>query len=154
MPSSGIVRASGHTRDLLERRDIADLLGGGDTSSIISAKVIAHDTQYHLTTLEVEDRIWSIPMHLPIAPGEATKLRVRARDVSLAKVEPEAISIRNVLPGTIVAIDDREAGPSVDCVVAAGETRIQAQITRASLDQLSLRVNDEVFALVKSVTLG
>lgn len=152
--AEGEVRASGQTADVLERRDLADLLGGGDTSSIISAKVIAHDTNYQLTTLEVENRIWSVPMHLPITPGDTTTLRVRARDVSLAKIEPESISIRNILPGTIVAIEDSDSGPSVDCVIQAGQTRIQAQITRASLDQLSLHIGDTVFALVKSVTLG
>lgn len=152
--ADGEVRASGQTADVLERRDLAELLGGGDTSSIIRAKVIAHDTDYHLTTLEVENRIWSVPVHLNISPGETTTLRVRARDVSLAKVEPESISIRNILPGKIVAIDESDAGPSVDCVIQAGQTRIQAQITRASLDQLSLSINDDVFALVKSVTLG
>ena len=152
--ADGEVRASGQTADVLERRDLAELLGGGDTSSIISAKVLTHDRRYSLTTLEVEDRTWSVPMHLPLEPGEFTTLRVRARDVSLAKVEPQAISIRNMLRGKIVAIEDNDAGPSVNCVIQSGRTRLQAQITHASLDQLSLRDGDTVFALVKSVTLG
>lgn len=151
--ADGEMRASGRTADVLERRDLAELLGGSDTSSIINAKVLTHDRQYQLTTLEVEDRTWSVPMHLPLQPGEITTLRVRARDVSLAKVEPKAISVRNILPGKIVAIEDTNTGPSVNCVVQSGRTRLQAQITRASLDQLDLRIGDPVFALVKSVTL-
>ena len=152
--ADGEVRASGRTADVLERRDLAELLGGGDRSSIISAKVLTHDRRYHLTTLKVEDRTWSVPMHLPLEPGEFTTLRVRARDVSLAKIEPKAISVRNILPGKIVAIEDTDTGPSVNCVIQSGRTRLQAQITHASLDQLSLRIGDTVFALVKSVTLG
>lgn len=151
--AAGEVRASGETRDVLERRDLADLLGGGEPNSIISAKVVAHDSQYRLTTLEVEDRIWSVPMHLTLPPGKITTLRVRARDVSLAKVEPVAISVRNILQGKIVAIEDEDTGPSVNCVIQAGQTRLQAQITRASLDQLPLHNGDTVYALVKSVSL-
>ena len=152
--AEGKVQATGQTPEVLERRDLAELLGGSEPSSIISAKVVAHDSRYHLTKLEVEDRIWSVPMHLPLTLGETTTLRVRARDVSLAKVEPEAISVRNILRGEIVAIDDSESGPSVNCFIQTGQTRLQAQITRASLDELSLHIDDVVFALVKSVTLG
>lgn len=152
--AEGEVRASGRTADVLEQRDLDEYIGGGDPSSIIGAKVIEHDPRYHLTIVEVEGSIWSVPMHLPIKIGESTMLRVRARDVSLAKTEPKAISIRNILQGKIVAIEELQTGPSVDCVIQAGATRLQAQITRASLDQLSLRVGDTVFALVKSITLG
>lgn len=152
--AGGKVRASGQTPEVLERRDLDELLGGNEPSSIISATVVGHDERYQLTTLEVEDRIWSVPMHLSLPPGETTTLRVRARDVSLAKVEPEAISVRNILRGEIVAIEDSGSGPSVNCFVQIGKTRLQAQITRASLDQLPLRNGDSVFALVKSVTLG
>lgn len=152
--ADGNLRASGQTSEVLERRDLAELLGGSEPSSIISAKVVGHDRRYHLTTLEVEDRVWSVPMHLPLPRGETTTLRVRARDVSLAKVEPEAISVRNILRGEITAIEDSGSGPSVNCFIQSGATRLQAQITRASLDQLPLRIGDTVFALVKSVTLG
>ncbi|MCY4096045.1 MAG: molybdenum ABC transporter ATP-binding protein [Gammaproteobacteria bacterium] len=151
---NGNVRAAGETSNLLERRDLTELLGTGEPSSIIRAKVIGHDARYQLTTLEVEGRVWSVPIHLALPPEEMTTLRVRARDVSLAKIEPEAISVRNILRGSIVAVEDNSAGPSVTCVVQAGHTRLQAQITRASLDELQISVGKEVFALVKSVTLG
>ena len=150
----GKVRAAGETSNLLERRDLTELLGTGEPSSIIRAKVIGHDARYQLTTLEVEDRIWSVPIHLTLPAREMTTLRVRARDVSLAKVEPEAISVRNLLRGEVVAIEDNNAGSSVICVIQAGLTRLQAQITRASLDELQINEGDEVYTLVKSVTLG
>lgn len=152
--ADGKVRASGQTAEVLERRDLDELLGGSEPSSIIQAKVLGHDRDYHLTKLEVEDRVWSVPMHLPLPLGESTSLRVRARDVSLAKLEPKAISVRNILRCEIVAIEDSGSGPSVNCFVQTGQTRLQAQITRASLDELQLRVGDTVFALIKSVTLG
>ena len=152
--AEGTVRASGQTPEVLERRELDELLGNTEPSSIIRAKILAHDRDYHLTTLEVEGRVWSVPMHLPLPLGEMTTLRVRARDVAVAKVEPESISVRNILPGTIVAIEDDATGPSVDCVIEAGKTRLRARITRASLHELPLRIEDSVFALVKSVTLG
>lgn len=152
--SDGKVCASGETANVLERRDLGELLGTGEPSSIISARVVGHDAHYQLTTLSVSDRIWSVPIHLTLPIGDTTTLRVRARDVSLAKVEPEAISVRNILRGQIVRVEDNGTGSSVVCVVQSLDTRLQAQITRASLDELGLRDGDEVYALVKSVTLG
>ena len=152
--AGGKVRAAGATSNVLERRELTELLGAGEPISIIRARVIGHDARYQLTTLEVEGRVWSIPIHLTLPPGEITTLRVRARDVSLAKVKPEAISVRNIFRGRIVDIEDNRAGSSAVCVVQSGQTRLQAQITRASLDELEFSVGEEVFALVKSVTLG
>ena len=152
--ADGKVRASGETSNVLERRDLTELLGTAEPSSIIRATVVGHDDRYQLTTLEVENRVWSVPIHLTLAPGETTSLRIRARDVALAKVEPKAISVRNILQGKVESIDDSNAKSSVICIIQAGNTRLQAQITRASLDELQICDGDDVFALVKSVTLG
>ena len=151
---NGEIVASGATAEVLEKRELEELLGKDDSSSLVAAKVLTHDEHYQLTSLQVEDRQWSVPMHLPLAPGTVTTLRVRARDVAIAKSEPTAISVRNVLYGEVVAIDDERDGPSVDCVIQAGSTRLRARITRASLDDLALRIGDAVFALIKSVSIG
>ena len=150
---AGRVRGSGPTEEILERQDLADTLGSIEASSIIHARVLDHDTKFHLTTLQVEDHVWSIPRHFNLSVGSETLLRVRARDVALAKQRPDSISVRNVIAGRIASISQDEDGPSADCMVESGNTRIKARITRASLEELDLNEGDQVFALVKSVTL-
>ena len=150
----GCVRVSGPTAEVIERPDLDRLLGEVEASSLVHATVLAHDERYALTTLQVENVVWSVPMHVALQSGERTTLRVRARDVALAKEKPEAISVRNILHGELVDVVDTSVGPSADCIVQSGTTRLRASITRKSLDQLGFRVGDRVYALVKSVTLG
>ena len=150
----GRVRASGPTEDVLERRDLDELLGDVDASSLVHATALEHDAKYGLTQLKVEDSEWSVPMHIDLEKGEHTTLRIRARDVALARDKPDQISVRNILQGRIVEIEAQENGPAADCIVQNGETRLRARITRASLDELQFQVGDSVYALIKSVTLG
>lgn len=150
---NGRVRASGATAEIIERQDISRLLADEESISLVRATILEHQKDYDLTTMQVEDSVWSVPMHVALNPGEQTMLRIRARDVALAKRRPEEISVRNVLEGEIKNLLPAENGPSADCILQNGATRLRARITRASLDQLDLKVGDRVFALIKSVTL-
>jgi molybdate transport system ATP-binding protein len=82
----------------------------------------------------------------------AAKLRVRLRaeDVMLARIMPDAISANNVLSTTVAAVrtaDDVHA----DVQLACGATKIVARITRASLARLEIQSGMPMFAIVKSV---
>jgi len=83
----------------------------------------------------------------------ATRLRVLARDVSLATALPQGLSILNQLPATIEAMHDRgRERVTVVCQLADGQTLL-AEITRYSCNTLALQNGQRVFALVKSVAL-
>lgn len=151
--SDGRIQAAGDTEQVLERTDLEDAVGGIEASAIVQAEVIEHDLELRLTTLKVEQRVWNIPLYPNIAIGSKMRLRVRARDVSIAVHKPQSISIRNVLEGTITEIHENLDSYSTDCLVTSGSSRIRARITLASLRELNLNVGDRVFALVKSVTL-
>lgn len=151
----GRVQASGLTSDVVVRHDLDKLVGASEISSILRARVVEHDRKYALTTLKVENHTWSIPGHDALDIGTEINLRVRARDVSLARTAPSQISIRNMLLGKVVEIHPIPNSHSVDCILLSGKnTRLRAQITRASLDDLALNIGDEVVGLVKSVTLS
>jgi len=95
-------------------------------------------------------------LHLSLpndANPSATRLRVLARDVSLATVQPQGLSILNQLPATIVAMHDRgRERVTVICQLADGQ-QLLAEITRYSCNALALYNGQCVFALVKSVAL-
>lgn len=87
------------------------------------------------------------------ANPSATRLRVLARDVSLATLAPQGLSILNQLPVTLSAIHPGAAGRvTVACQLADGQTLL-AEITRYSCDMLALRPGLRAFALIKSVAL-
>ncbi len=85
--------------------------------------------------------------------GTATRLRILARDVSLALDEPRRVSILNHLPVVIERIDPpRDGRVTVACRLADGQTLL-AEITAHSLHQLDLAPGAHAFALIKSVAL-
>lgn len=89
----------------------------------------------------------------PTANPSATRLRVLARDVSLATVQPQGLSILNQLPVTLTAIYPRSAGRvTVACQLADGQTLL-AEITGYSCQALALTPGMQAFALIKSVAL-
>ena len=84
--------------------------------------------------------------------GEPVRLRIRARDVALATRRPRAISIRNVLTGTVTAIREQPGTAYAEALVDIGGGRLRARITREAAADLALRSGKRVFALVKSIS--
>ncbi|QJD58755.1 molybdenum ABC transporter ATP-binding protein [Pseudomonas sp. gcc21] len=97
----------------------------------------------------------SLTLRLPQVPGPTTsvRLRIKARDVSLALDPPQRISILNHLPMRIQqirpAIDGRVI---IEGSLADGQTLL-SEISHWSCQQLELRANSQVFALIKAVSL-
>ena len=93
---------------------------------------------------------------LSLAPGanpSATRLRVLARDVSLATAQPQGLSILNQLPITITALHRGASGRvTVVCRLPDGQPLL-AEITHYSAQLLALAPGLSAFALVKSVAL-
>jgi len=72
--------------------------------------------------------------------------------VILASEPPRALSVRNVLAGTLSDLQD--TGPDdVIATVAIGETRLLARITRAAVRDLGLAAGMPIWALVKAASL-
>lgn len=98
----------------------------------------------------------AVRLRLSPAPGarpSASRLRILARDVSLATVQPKGLSILNQLPITIAALHPRSAGRvTVACRLADGQTLL-AEITGYSCQTLALTPGMQAFALIKSVAL-
>jgi molybdate transport system ATP-binding protein len=81
------------------------------------------------------------------------RLRVLARDVSLARARLGGSSIGNQLPCTVEAIADGEH-PSLALVrVRVGQVPLVARLTRRSAHALDLAPGQAVWAQVKTVAL-
>jgi len=84
--------------------------------------------------------------------GDLVRVRIRARDVSLALSPPAGVSILNVLHGRIAEISPGD-GAVVDVRIQVGAASVLARITRRSLDQLRLEQGKEIYAMVKAISL-
>ncbi len=151
--AEGRVQAFGGTVEVLEHLDLTSLTERFQAAAVLEAGVEAHDGEYRLTWLDLDGQRLSVPRIEHLAVGESARLLVRSRDVSLATERPSPTSIRNVLSGVLVALDQDESTAFAEATVDLGSHRLRARITRASAVELGLAVGLPVFALLKSVSL-
>ena len=149
--AGGKVLATGEVEAVMNRLDLRPHTGRYEAGSVITCTVDAHDAQYGLTLLRFDGGGFSLPQ-VDAAIGERVRIRIRARDVTLAAIRPSRISTRNILEGTVSAITD-ETGAVLDVAVDVGHARLLARVTRQAKDELDLKVGNAVFALVKAISL-
>lgn len=82
------------------------------------------------------------------------KVRVVAKDVSLAISDPRQTSIMNHLPATVIELIPEEQNRMLVRLQLKDSQRLFAEITQHSANRLSLREGMELFALIKSVALA
>lgn len=147
---NGRLTASGAPQELLARLDLpvahADAAG-----AVIEATVARHDLDYQLTHLDFAGGQLLIPQR-DVAPGTPVRVRVQARDVSIALHRPTATSILNVLPAEVEELSP-EASGQVLVRLAIGGAVLLARVTRKSTEALGLEPGQPVYAQVKSVSL-
>ncbi len=148
----GRALASGPLGDTLSRLDLPVRLGE-DAGVVIDACVGSIDPQWHLARMDFDGgHLWTRDPQLPA--GTHARVRILARDVSLARDEPGRSSIQNVMQGRIDGIADDEAPGLALVRVKVGSAAILARVTRRSLAELGLQVGDRVWVQVKSVALA
>lgn len=148
--SEGRCLASGPVDEVLGRLDLRPATGRFEGGVLIDSRVSSHDEPGQLTVLAFDGGELLVP-RLDAQPGERVRVRIRARDVSLALQRPSGISILNVLRGIVVDVADGQ-GPVVEVQVRVGGAQVIARITRRSRGDLAITKDMEVFALIKAVS--
>lgn len=95
--------------------------------------------------------VWARDQGLPV--GRAVRVRLLARDVSLARAPQTGTSIGNQLRGTVEAIADDEHPALALVRVRVGASPVVARLTRRSAHALELAPGLPVWAQVKTVAL-
>lgn len=144
---------------VFDRLDLQPLAGRFEAGSVLEGHLVRQDARLHLGYVDVGGVELSVPLDQPAEPGHRVRLRIRARDVALATEPPHGISIRNVLPAVLGALDDQPGTAYVEAsaVLSRGSgapVRIRARVTRAAVEALGLQVGMPVYVLVKSVSLA
>ena len=146
----GRVVAAGGVAETLERLDLTALQGRFEAGVMLTGRVVAHDRTQQMTRVDLGGAQFELP-GLAGEPGAVLRMRVRARDVSLALRRPEGVSIRNMLDARILAIAPEPETPFVEILMDIGGQHLRARITRASVRDLGLGEGQSIIALVKSV---
>lgn len=149
----GRVRAQGPIAELITRSDLP-VAHGDAASALISGQVLG-TADDGLTTLAIDGGVLRLTTQRPepYPPGSALRVRVQARDVSLALEEPQQISVNNVLPATVVDLTDDGPGQVLVALRLGERTRLLARLTQGSVQRLALAPGLRVFALIKGVAV-
>ena len=148
---AGRVRASGPLAETLARTDLP-AIPGEEAGALLHGTIAQRDARWQLAEVRFDGgALWIADPGL--APGHAARVRVLARDVSIALTPPDQSSIQNVLPCTVRAVA-AGAHPSQALVqLACGPTLLLARITARAVHDLGLAEGRAVWAQVKSAAL-
>lgn len=161
---NGKILASGPLGALTVRLDLP-LAHASDAGALIEARVVGQEEAFHLTRLVFGQ---GLELCIPgvkqtgytgsstdtaaLKVGETVRVRVFARDVSLALDAPQRTSILNVFPAVVTAIHPENLAQRMVTLEVSG-VDILALVTAKSCATLALRPGLSLFAQVKSVAL-
>jgi molybdate transport system ATP-binding protein len=119
--------------------------------AVIETRVAEQDLQWGIARLDFPGgRLYAADVDALV--GERVRVRIRARDVSLALSAPRDASFLNVLAGSVASISaDQSASVAVQLDVAG--TALLARVTRKSVAALGLAPGKRAYALIKSVAI-
>lgn len=146
---AGRVMAQGSIAVLAGRTDLP-LAARRDAGVLLDCDV-AEATEDGLTRLGFPGGVLMTTMQ-PGPPGTRLRVRVRARDVAVAITEPQGISTRNILRGTLAEITPVAGTPEAFVRIAIGRSDFLARVTRDSVTRLGLTQGMALWALIKAVT--
>ena len=146
---AGKVVAHGPALELLNRPDIPLVLRD-DAGVVLEAQVIERD-RHGLLRLRTAAGV--LHAHGPEYPaGTPLRVRIQARDVSLALQQHEDTSLLNLLPATLRELSDLPGG-QVQAQLDAGGHPLLARISHRSVERLQLRPGMSIWAQIKAVAL-
>ncbi|WP_295542786.1 molybdenum ABC transporter ATP-binding protein [uncultured Thiohalocapsa sp.] len=148
---AGRVLASGPLNDTLARLDLPIRLGE-DAGVVLDGHVAERDARWHLLRVACGDTsLWVRDTGASL--GDHARVRILARDVSIAHEPKAGTSILNTLPAEVISLGD-DAHPALSLVqLAVDGSPVIARVTRRSADQLGLAPGQQVWIQIKAVAL-
>ena len=162
----GRTLACGPVGEVLLRTELP-VLPEEDTGVLLQGQVLERDTRWHLALVGFAGgALWL--RDAGIAVGRPARVRVLARDVSLALERPHATSVQNLLPCTVEAVEGDPRQPAqvlvrLRCEAAGtaphedpapvGASALLARITARAAHTLQLAPGLRAWAQVKAAAL-
>lgn len=147
---AGRVTATGDIHELMARPDLP-FNHGDHAASLLDVMVISHDSHYQLSQVKCGAGTLWLPAS-PAAIGTTLRLRIQARDVSLALSRPDDSSVLNCIGATVCTIRDDVPGQML-VELDAGGCRLFSRVTRKSVERLQLDIGVSLYAMIKTVAI-
>ncbi|MDZ4251580.1 MAG: molybdenum ABC transporter ATP-binding protein, partial [Sulfuritalea sp.] len=136
----------GPLAETLARIDLPIRLGE-DAGAVFAATVVERDAEWHLARVEFDGgELWV--RDSGVAVGRQVRVRILARDVSLANSRHDDVSILNLLPATVVAHAAEDHPSAILVQLRVGATALLARLTRRSAQRLDLAPGREVWVQI------
>ena len=151
MLEHGSVKACGPVMESMASAEVAAAIGD-EAGTVALGEIVARDDDDHMVQIRFgAGTVWGRDPGLGI--GQAVRLRILARDVSLSLSSQDDTTIQNQFHGVIETIE-ADAHPSQALVrVRCADTVILSRVTHRALQQLALKAGSTVWCQVKSVAL-
>jgi molybdate transport system ATP-binding protein len=137
--------------DVAARADLP-LAQRDDAAGLLHCRVAGHDPGRELTRLEGGGATFLVPL-LDAPVGSECRIRVPAREVILAGRPPEAVSLHNIIAGTVRRIAGDPARRAVTVEIALAHGALLARVTPDAIVRLALVPGGPVLALIKSTSI-
>jgi molybdate transport system ATP-binding protein len=148
----GRIIAVGQSSDILSRLDLAPYLGRFEAGAVLEGVVTGEDRNFGISIVDIDGVPFQVPS-IGLVQSQKIRLRIRARDVSIAITKPNGLSIRNVIGARIEEIAEEKGTAFAELRLRAARQVLRARVTRASVSELDLAPGRDVYALVKSVAV-
>ncbi|WP_299979781.1 molybdenum ABC transporter ATP-binding protein [uncultured Pseudoteredinibacter sp.] len=119
---------------------------------VFAAKVAAKESQWGMQVLDIAGR----QIRLKDSGekiGSIVNLCISAKDVSLSLERPERSSILNLLPATVIALQEMPDDFSVDILLDVSGQQLWASISRFSVQQMSLELGLNLWVQIKAAAI-
>ena len=124
-----------------------------DAGALLEGRITDLDDHWHLALFQFDGgQLW-LPIDHRVKPGDRVRVRVLARDVSLALSENSDQSTQNLVPAVIDQIDP-DVAPGISLVrLLAGQTPLLSRLTSRAVAKLGLKPGMNVWMQIRSVAL-
>ncbi|UUM32546.1 molybdenum ABC transporter ATP-binding protein ModC [Vibrio japonicus] len=154
---NGRVAACGSLEQVWSSNQMKPWQSFSERSSLFEAKIAEHNHEYALSRVELAPDVHLWVQKIDGEIGSSVRLQIRANDVSLTLDPPSKTSIRNIIHGVIVKLENHSNGEdrkSVSVTIKlADECLLVATITGWACDDLCLVEGMEVYAQIKGVSV-
>lgn len=147
----GQVLAVGALTETLARLDLPIQLGD-DAGVVLEGMIAERDSHWHLAKVNCAGADFWV-RDGGHAIGDTVRIRILARDVSIALSHTHDSSILNILPAVVSEIGN-DAHPAHALVkLQLGTSQLVSRLTQRSVQSLGLAAGQKVFAQIKAVAL-
>jgi molybdate transport system ATP-binding protein len=151
MLEAGVVTAQGDLAAVSRRPELRAIVGPDSVGAVIEGTVGQLDSATGLARLDIGANEMTVSAN-GLQMGQRVRIHLLARDLILATEQPRALSVRNILQGSVISTTPDDA-QTQQIEIDIGGATVLARVTDDASTQLQLKAGSNVWVLVKAVSL-